>query len=77
MKEKIIIENLTEKTVGIKRQKYITVNGKEYDDGVPCRTAYINDEKGRIDIQNALSEPYLSAVMFVWGNEATVEVLNG
>lgn len=36
------------------------------------RRAYVNSESGRADISKDLSEPYLSAVMNIWGDTPIV-----
>ncbi len=63
---------LTQDSVSVKRQRYAVVDGEEYPIGQPHRKAYINSERGRTEIQNELEEPYLSAVMAVWGEQPTV-----
>lgn len=72
MIEKITIDMLTQYSVSVKRQKYTVVDGEEYPIGQPHRKAYVNSERGRTEIQNELEEPYLSAVMAVWGKQPTV-----
>ena len=72
MNERIIIDMLTETSVSIKKQLYIEQGGVEYAAGPPHRCAYINSERGRAEIAAALAEPYLSAVMAVWGGAAAV-----
>lgn len=72
MGEKIIIDELTNTSVSIGNQKYVIDDGTVYYVGEPHRCAYMNSERGRAEIAYALPEPYLSAVMAVWGNEPTV-----
>lgn len=72
MIEKITLDMLTQDSVSVKRQRYAVVDGEEYPIGQPHRKAYINSERGRTEIQNELEEPYLSAVMAVWGEQPTV-----
>mgnify|MGYP000860378665 FL=1 len=72
MVEKIIIDMLNQDSVSIKKQKYIVVDGQEYAVGEPWRRAYINSEKGREQVQTEVPEPYLSAIMTVWGDTPTV-----
>lgn len=69
---KIIIEALNERSVSIKSQKYLLTKGIEYPIGLPHRCAYVNSDRGRSEIAAALEEPYLSAVMAVWGDTPTV-----
>lgn len=72
MIEKVTLDMLTQDSVSVKRQRYAVVDGEEYPIGQPHRKAYINSERGRTEIQNELEEPYLSAVMAVWGEQPTV-----
>jgi hypothetical protein len=51
----------------------VELDGQDYAVGEPHRGAYVNSLRGREEISAALDEPYLSAVMTVWGEEATVE----
>jgi hypothetical protein len=73
MMTKVTLDMLTEKSVSVKTQKYIEDDGVDYTAGEPHRCAYVNSARGREKISAALDEPYLSAVMAVWGEEATVE----
>lgn len=72
MIEKVTLDMLTQDSVSVKRQRYAVVDGEEYPIGQPHRKAYVNSERGRTEIQNELEEPYLSAVMAVWGKQPTV-----
>ncbi len=72
MIEKITLDMLTQDSVSLKKQQYATVDGKEYPIGEPWRRAYINSAQGRIQVQSEVPEPYLSAIMAVWGNSPTV-----
>ena len=72
MIEKVTLDMLTQDSVSVKRQRYAVVDGEKYPVGQPHRKAYINSERGRTEIQNELEEPYLSAVMAVWGEQPTV-----
>ena len=69
---KITLDMLTETGVSVKTQKYIEDGGVEYAVGEPHRRAYVNSERGRTEIAAELPEPYLSAVMAVWGEAPTV-----
>ena len=72
MNEKITLDMLTQDSVSLKKQQYATVDGKEYPIGEPWRRAYINSVQGRIQVQSEVTEPYLSAIMAVWGETPTV-----
>ena len=69
---KITLDMLTETSVSVKTQKYIEDGGVEYAVGEPHRRAYVNSERGRAEIAAELPEPYLSAVLAVWGEAPTV-----
>ena len=69
---KISVDMLTDNGVSIKTQSYIEQDGVEYAAGPPQRCAYANSERGRVEIAAALAEPYLSAVMAVWGDAPTI-----
>ena len=72
MEVKITLDMLTETSVSVKTQKYINDGGVEYAVGLPHRRAYVNSERGRAEIAAELPEPYLSAVLAVWGDAPTV-----
>lgn len=72
MNEKITLDMLTQDSVSLKKQQYATVDGKEYPIGQPWRRAYINSAQGRAQVQAEVPEPYLSAIMAVWGATPTV-----
>ena len=48
-------------------------DGVSYEIGEPHRCAYVNSVSGRKQLAAALSDPYLSAVLAMWGNTPTVE----
>ena len=72
MYQKITLDALDEEGVSVKTQQFIEQDGVEYALGSPHRCAYVNSERGRSEITTALEEPYLSAVMAVWGDVPTV-----
>ena len=72
MFEKITLDMLTQDSVSLKKQQYATVEGKEYPIGEPWRRAYTNSVQGREQVQAEVPEPYLSAIMAVWGDTPTV-----
>ncbi len=72
MNEKYTVDILTLNSVSIKKESFFTVDGKEYPLGEPHRKAYVNSESGRAELTAEVPEPYLSAVMAVWGEEPTV-----
>ena len=58
------------------RRRFLRVDieedGIKYFVGDIHRRAYVNSEDGRKEINEELAEPYLSAVMTVWGDTPTV-----
>jgi hypothetical protein len=72
MEEKIILDMLTQNSVSIKKQNYIIMNGIEYLIGEPWRKAYVNSINGREELKAELTEPYLSVVILMWGNNPTI-----
>jgi len=74
---KITLDMLTENSISVMTQKYMEVDGQDYAVGEPHRCAYLNSARGREEISAALEEPYLSAVMVVWGAEPAVEETAG
>ena len=72
MIEKITLDMLTQDGVSLKKQQYTTINGIEYPIGEPWRRAYVNSAQGRSQVQAEVPEPYLSAIMTVWGDAPTV-----
>ena len=73
MQDIITIDALTKGSVSVKVQKTIVQDGVTYEIGEPHRCAYANSATGREQIAEELPEPYLSAVMAVWGDAPTVE----
>lgn len=72
MIEKITLDMLTQDSVSVKIQKYISMEGKEYPIGQPHRKAYINSERGRQEVETELPEAQKNAIFSVWGNVQTV-----
>ena len=72
MNEKITLDMLTQDSVSLKKQQYTTVDGTEYLIGEPWRRAYVNSIQGRAEVQAEVAEPYLTAIMAVWGDTTTV-----
>ena len=51
----------------------MTVEGETFVLGSPHRCAYINSRAGRESLCAEVAEPYLSAVLSVWGDTPTLE----
>lgn len=71
---KISVDGLTLDKVSIWEQKYLKLGENEYPASLPLRTAFENSIKGREELFDKVKEPYLSAVLSVWGTEPTVEI---
>ena len=69
---KLVLDMLTTDSVSLKKQNVTTIDGKEYPVSEPWRRAYVNSTNGREQVQVEVSEPYLSAIMAMWGNTPTV-----
>ncbi len=74
MQELISLDELNKNSVSVVTRKYIEEDGVKYFVGDIHRKAYVNSVDGRSEINNELQEPYLSAVMAVWGDSPTVEI---
>jgi len=74
MQELISLDELTQDSVSVATRKYIEEEGVKYFVGNIHRRAFVNSIDGRKEINDNLSEPYLSAVMAVWGSSPTVEI---
>jgi len=72
MIEKITLDNLTQDNVSLKKQQYVVIEGKELPIGEPWRRAYINSTQGRAQVHAEVPEPYLSAIMAIWGDTPTI-----
>lgn len=74
MQELISLDELNQNSVSVVTRKYIEEEGVKYFVGDIHRRAYVNSEEGRQEINQELAEPYLSAVMTVWGDTPTVVI---
>lgn len=72
MKIKITLDSLCTDSVTVLTTRVFEENGEEYA-FPPHARAYYNHAKGREQLEAELTEPYLSAVFAVWGNEPTLE----
>lgn len=72
IKEEIKIELLNQDSVSVVFTKYIEYVGQKLQVGEAVRTAYANSAQGRIELENQVPEPYLSAILAVWGDTATI-----
>lgn len=72
IKEEIRLELLNQDSVSIVFTKYIEYSGQKLQVGEAVRTAYTNSAQGRTELENQVPKPYLSAVLAVWGDTATI-----
>ena len=72
IKNKISLDALNENSVTVKTQQYIEVDGKALHVGELHAKAYMNSERGREELAEDVPEPYLSAVLAVWGDESVI-----
>ena len=72
IKQEISLDELDIYKVSVETKRFVEMDGVLYQIGVPHRCAYANSEQDRLLIAENLAEPYLSAVMAVWGDAPTV-----
>jgi hypothetical protein len=72
MVTKVTFDRFTDRSVSVEWQNYVEVDGVEYPVGKPLRVAYMNSERGRAMIAEALSEQDLAVIMSMWGDVPTV-----
>lgn len=70
--KQISLDELDIYKVSVETKQFVEVEGVTYQIGQPHRRAYSNTEQDRTLIAQELEEPYLSAVMSVWGDSPTV-----
>ena len=73
METRIVLDALSPDSVSIKTERVVTVEGETFVLGNPHRCAYINSRAGRERLHEEVAEPYLSAVLAVWGDTPTLE----
>lgn len=61
--------NLSESRADVHRQGYITIDGQEHLLDYPVQMSFSNTPEGRAAIAAEIPEPFLSAVLLVWGAE--------
>ena len=72
IKTRISLDVLNEYSVTVKTQQYIDIEGEELNVGELHARAYPNSERGRAELAEDVPEPYLSAVLAVWGKEGSM-----
>lgn len=72
IKEEIKIELLNKDSVSVVVTKYIEYEGQKLEVGESTRTGYTNSKKGREELKEQIKEPYLGAILAVWGDKESV-----
>ena len=72
IKTKITLDMLTNDSVSVLKQQYITVDGADVKVGDNVRNAYMNTQTEREQLKEILPEEYYNAVMAVWGDTPTI-----
>lgn len=72
IKTRISLDVLNEYSVTVKTQKYMELEGEELNVGELHARAYANSERGRAELAEEVPEPYLNAVLTVWGDAPKV-----
>ncbi|WP_294466646.1 hypothetical protein [uncultured Ruminococcus sp.] len=72
IKEKIALDMLTNDSVSILKQQYITIDGTDIKVGDNIRNAFMNTQTERELLRTKLPEEFYNAVIAVWGNYPTI-----
>ena len=70
---KITIDMLTQDSVSVLKQQFLTFNNVEMQVGGNIRNTYMNSVSGRTTLNTALPNEYYNAVIAVWGDTPTVD----
>ena len=70
---KITLDMLTQDSVSVLKQQFLTFNNVEMQVGGNIRNTYTNRISGRKLIKSILPNDYYNAVIAVWGDTPTVE----
>lgn len=69
IKTKITLDKLTEESVSVLKQNFITIGKTEYQVGKNIRNAYCNNEIDRELLRLNVPEEYYNAILNVWNNQ--------
>ena len=72
LKEKITLDMLTNNSVSVLKQQYITIDGADVKVGENVRNAYMNTQTERELLKSELPEEFYNAVIAVWGDTPIV-----
>jgi hypothetical protein len=70
---KITLDMLTQDSVSVLKQQFLTFNDVEMQVGSNIRNTYANSISGRKLIKSILPNEYYNAVIAVWGDTPTVD----
>ena len=70
---KITLDMLTQDSVSVLKQQFLTLNNEEMQVGGNVRNTYMNSVSGRAAIKTVLPEEYQNAVFAVWGDKAIID----
>ena len=70
---KITLDMLTQDSVSVLKQQFLTFNDVEMQVGSNIRNTYTNSVSGRKLIKSILPDEYYNAVIAVWGDTHTVQ----
>ena len=70
---KITLDMLTQDSVSVLKQQFLTFNNVEMQVGGNIRNTYMNSMSGRAALKTALPNEYYNAVIAVWGDTPTVD----
>ena len=73
IKERKTVDMLTNDSVSILTQKFISIDGVETQVGENHRAAYVNSVIGRQTIEEEQPKEIVGAVMAIWGANPTIE----
>lgn len=65
---KITLDMLNSLSVSILTQRFTTIENETVQVGQNHRKAYVNSERGRSELVEEVPEPYLTAVLSLWGD---------
>lgn len=74
MEKETCIDALAKDYVNILFKKYVEEDGKRYYVGELERTSFANDETGIKLLKEQIDEPYVTAILTVWGENSKKEV---
>ena len=65
--EAITIDSLDSQSVTINKTKFINIDNTDYQIDEPLTVSFENSDEGRKALSESIPEPFLSAIMSIWG----------